>query len=175
MESRTIKEIIQMDNFTIKYIIDHYKQYDNQTIILIYAEAKRRNLNIKEKQNLNLNEFAVNKGFSDIDTCLTDYFKNNIVSYEEFYKNNSSQKVTGDRYPALITIASIYQILAFLVAIAALIIIFKDITQVSGGSIISLIALVLGSLIVLGLFAVAEGIKVFIDIEYNTRQAAKKE
>jgi predicted nucleic acid-binding Zn-ribbon protein len=81
------------------------------------------------------------------------------------------------RYPALRVIAGIYRVLAWFVAILAAIGVFVGLTNLEGYRASFGILLLLGSLIggaigFVTLLAASEGIKVFIDIEENTRVAA---
>lgn len=105
-----------------------------------------------------------------------------ILKTEEAQETNlkateiSSQNITlgTDKYPALRTIAVIYTASAWIVGILAIIIAFYFGSKGEAGLLIALPTLVVGALIVLGVLAVAESIKVVIDIEYNTRQSANK-
>jgi hypothetical protein len=78
---------------------------------------------------------------------------------------------TEKKYPALRTISGIYKVFGWLIAIATIIVaaIFGQ-----GGVAFALITIIFGALIVLGVFAVAELIMVFIDIEENTRTNNKQ-
>jgi len=73
------------------------------------------------------------------------------------------------RYPALRTISGIYMVLAWLIGIAAIIVTFYFLLK-SDMKIFGLISFVFGGLLALGLAAISESIKVFIDIENNTRK-----
>jgi VIT1/CCC1 family predicted Fe2+/Mn2+ transporter len=87
--------------------------------------------------------------------------------------NNQSISFGSERYPALRTIADFYTALAWLVGIVAVIIaVYFGTTEEA--VLIAVATLVVGALIVLGVLAVSESIKVVIDIEYNTRQTANK-
>lgn len=188
MAKRTLNEIVKIDDLALASIFEYYKQYDNETINLCYGEAQRRKLHLSEKQQSKLKEFAMRDGFNDMEQSITDFLqKNNFSSYEELRTSDTSKfkqaiieeqkRAEGitQRYPALKTIANVYQIFAVIVGLVAIVITFMLISQGgSGGIMIGLVALVIGALIVLGLLAVSESIKVLIDIEYNIRQAANK-
>lgn len=77
-----------------------------------------------------------------------------------------------NKYPALRTIAGIYTAFAWIVGILAIILAIYFGSKGEAGLFIALPTLVVGALIILGVLAVAESIKVLIDIEYNTRQTA---
>lgn len=86
------------------------------------------------------------------------------------------------RYSALNTITNIYTILAVAVAVITVLIVVIElgtgigVLGIEGGIgslIFVLITLAIGGSIALSLFAAAETIKVFIDIEENTRKAAE--
>jgi hypothetical protein len=77
----------------------------------------------------------------------------------------------GKKYPALRTIAGIYSVFAWIIGIVAVIIAIYFYSQnQTMGLTIGIPSLVVGALLVLGLLAVSESIKVFIDIEENTRK-----
>ena len=135
-------------------------------------------------KNKKLNDFANKNGFSDINGYLNDFLqKNNFASYEEFKSDleevnqeiiSKLQRdvITNERYPALTTISKVYRICAFIVIVASVIYFLFLWAMVE--PLLALVSIPCAFLIVLGLFAASEGIKLFIDIEYNTRQAAKK-
>jgi hypothetical protein len=86
------------------------------------------------------------------------------------------EEVLPVRYLALRTIAGVYQILAFTVAIVATIgIVFALLNLGAGTSALILLGLsVLGGTVgVITFFAASESIKVFVDIEENTRRTAE--
>ena len=86
-------------------------------------------------------------------------------------KTNTNIVAKKLRYPALRTISEAYNLMAFCIGVvtlgAALILCTKSIWY-------GLILIVVGAITVLGLFAVSEAIKVFIDIEENTRLRNKE-
>jgi len=74
------------------------------------------------------------------------------------------------RYPALLLVARIYRILAIVTGIAALIVVTIGMQVIDRGGIFLVLGGVLGGLIgVVTNLAIAECIKVFLDIEANTR------
>ncbi len=76
------------------------------------------------------------------------------------------------RYPALRTIAGVYSVFAWIIGIVAVISAIYSFSQNEKmGLMIAVPSLVVGSLIILGLLAISESIKVFIDIEENTRKS----
>lgn len=88
---------------------------------------------------------------------------------KDFNSATENESANRYRYPTLRTIASIYMIAAWIVGIVAVIIAYYY--QIGW---IALLSLVLGGLVSLGLVALSESIKVFLDIEYNTRKKAEK-
>jgi len=97
-------------------------------------------------------------------------FKNE--STEEEPEQQQGERNAETRYPALRTIAGIYSVFAWIIGIVAVIIAFISWSKdgETGGLMIAIPTLVVGALIVLGLLAASESIKVFIDIEENTRK-----
>jgi len=76
------------------------------------------------------------------------------------------------RYPALRTISSVYLILAWIIGIVA---IFTSLYFLSENNvkIFALASIIIGGLLALSMAAISEAIKVFIDIEHNTRKKGK--
>lgn len=102
---------------------------------------------------------------------------NDILGIDSTPSQSNNKNITSaTRYPALRTIAVVYLALAWLIGFAAII----------GGSYLLIegnrdaeiltgaISIVVGLLAALGLAAISESIKVFLDIEYNTRKTSEK-
>ncbi|HDZ03253.1 MAG TPA: hypothetical protein ENH52_17735 [Nitrospirae bacterium] len=88
---------------------------------------------------------------------------------------NKTSHVNYKRYPVLRLISNIYKVLAWLSAFSTAIIAILSCTTSRGEYgclMIILSSLVIGTITVITLLAVSEGIKVFIDIEENTRSIA---
>ncbi|MDF7809579.1 hypothetical protein P4E94_19230 [Pontiellaceae bacterium B12219] len=82
--------------------------------------------------------------------------------------HNEKYKPSDTKYPALITISTIYRVIAFLIGVTCSIGVL--IALINGQLIVS-ISLVIGGLIgVVTNLAIAEGILVFLNIEKNTRE-----
>lgn len=110
---------------------------------------------------------ALNKDGQVTEYALENFNKDKQVNKNELESSKS-------KYPALRTIVVICKVFAFIIGIAAVIIAIVCISQGQAGAMTGIIFLLIGALIVIGLIAVSELIKVFIDIEYNTRQASKR-
>jgi len=109
---------------------------------------------------------------TDPDTLSKEATKEQELTERE--TSTQSVSLTAEKYPALRTIAGLYTAFAWIVGIVALIIAIYFGTKGEAGLLIAVPTLVIGALMVLGVLAVSESIKVFIDIEYNTRQTANK-
>ena len=90
------------------------------------------------------------------------------------YRNEAEDAETAirKRYPALRFISGLYKVLAWLVCalsvVASIYLIFQGEVEIS----IALGVLIVGGILFVSLLAIAEIIKVFIDIEHNTRISA---
>lgn len=90
---------------------------------------------------------------------------------------DASAPILETRYPALRVISGIFKVLAVLAAIAGIIGALIGLMQMSGnsygatatGGMIVVISLLYGGLACVYFFAVSEGIRVFLDLEVNTR------
>jgi hypothetical protein len=88
-------------------------------------------------------------------------------------QSNNKSEISKFRYPALITIAGFYMVLAWIVGIITIGISLYFLSKVDN-KLLALISFILGLIIVLGLAAISESIKVFLDIESNTRKMAER-
>ena len=70
------------------------------------------------------------------------------------------------KYPALRTFATAYQILGLAIGIVTLIAAIVSLRQ---SALVAIVSIVIGLTAVLSFLALSEGIKVFVDIEHNTR------
>lgn len=99
---------------------------------------------------------------------------NDILGIESSQSQSIDTPITNRyRYPALRTISGIYMVLAWIIGIAAIIVTFYFLSE-SNTKIFGIVSLVIGGLLALGLAAISEAIKVFLDIEYNTRKVSDK-
>jgi hypothetical protein len=91
---------------------------------------------------------------------------------------NEKKRIIKNRYPALLTISKILEIFGWILAIFTLIYVLVQLAFVYTlskdlGGFAVLGILPIGGLFALFHFALAEIIKVIIDIEYNTRNNSK--
>lgn len=97
-----------------------------------------------------------------------------IFDQIELIKEKEHKTMLPEKYPALRTIAGFFKLLAWIVGIVA--VIAAVLLASKGGDfgiLISVIIIVIGATILLGLLAISESIMVLIDIEHNTRQKSK--
>ena len=80
-----------------------------------------------------------------------------------------ARQVPARKYPALRVIAGLYQIIALVIAFLALIGLLISFQQSAGTPVIAILCLVIGFIGVVSFLALSESIKVFIDVEQNTR------
>lgn len=190
MKILTVQQVSSMDSLALTSIIDFWKYNEPKSVLLAYAELKKRNYAISERLSRRQNEFCAKNNYENIDIFLNAYLKENgHNSYEEIcdkeltlsentaainISDKSDQNSNSyDKYPALRTISSVYKIFAWIVGIVTLIVATMFLNVGTIGIIFSLISIVVGGLIVLVVVAIGESIMVFIDIEHNTRQKVK--
>jgi hypothetical protein len=186
MKKGSLKEITKTDTPALTSIIDYWNNYDATTVLLAYAELKRRNYFLNNKLLERINEFCAKHNSTDIESMLSVALKEiGCNSYDECYEKEigavknaeaertnkieiGSPSIDNDekRYPALRTISGIYKVIGWLIVVATVIVAYAAGQE---DAILAVIALVIGALIVLGVFAAAESIMVIIDIEHNTR------
>jgi hypothetical protein len=187
------EEIKKCDDLALTHKIKYFLDYHKDIVLLAYAELIARGIIINgqyvsqqyESMNKSLITFINSKDFSPgPDTLLKELMISlNFDNYQDLSQQTdltendaSSNKNTisykNDRkYPALRTISDIYKIFGFVVIMFTVIIAIILVNFSFG---FSLIAIVVGALIVISAFAISEAIKVFIDIEENTRLRNKE-
>ena len=121
--------------------------YQTEAVDAAIVEAKRRNLNF-------------------------DYTNVNAqVANDEVLKEFNSALI-GERYPALRFISSIYRLSAWIILFVSIIFSIYFISQGQMNIQYGIGAILIGLIIFISFLAISEGIKVFIDIEHNTRITA---
>jgi hypothetical protein len=88
MKKLKIEELIKYDAFALTSIIEYWKDYETETVLLSIAELNRREYklpeNILKKQNL----FFNNNNISNLEETLKIYFEEKGVnSYKEYFNN----------------------------------------------------------------------------------------
>lgn len=90
--------------------------------------------------------------------------------------NGQEQKgLSTEKYPALQTLSGVYRVLAWLAGISSIIVIVYGLSMLnnfrtkSAGIDLIIQGLIYGVLGVILCLAISQGIKLFIDLEYNTR------
>jgi hypothetical protein len=190
MEKRSIKEITNTDSLALTAIINYWNEWEPNTVLITYAELKRRNFTLDNKLTKQIDNFCRMNNYTEIDILLTNALKEiGYDSYQDCYEKeiNSKKKekaeqsnkieigsietdVPEKKYPALRAVSGLYKIFGwiFLVITLYLAYYFLD-SGKDEGSKYATITLGIGALIVLTVFAFAESIMVFIDIESNIR------
>ena len=97
----------------------------------------------------------------------------NIIELAEDEKEETTANLSSKRYPALRSIAGLYQVLAWIVAVIAGIGILLSLDNFERDLIKLILIFIGGAVGFITLLAASESIKVFIDIEENTRKVAE--
>jgi hypothetical protein len=85
MKIINIKEILKFDKLALTAVIDYWIDYDITSVILAYAELKRRNFDFDDKLRKKLTEFCDKNSVENIENLLNKFLKENqIESYDEF-------------------------------------------------------------------------------------------
>jgi len=190
MEKRSIKEITNTDSLALTAIINYWNEWEPNTVLITYAELKRRNFTLDNKLTKQIDNFCRMNNYTEIDILLTNALKEiGYDSYQDCYEKeiNSKKKekaeqsnkieigstetdVLEKKYPALRAVSGIYKIFGWILLVVTLIIAYNFLDSGKDeGSKYATITLGIGALIVLTVFAFAESIMVFIDIESNIR------
>lgn len=186
MSTYTQKQISSLDSPALTDVITNWKDYDAKTVLLSYAEMKRRNDFMSDRLFKDLQEFCVKNNQTNINDFLLLYLKENgSASYTEKVekelletkatslnlKDSSgvSQMDGNNKYPTLKAISKLYAVSAVIIAICTVIVSVVFLIDGTNSIYKTIISLISGTLIVLGLMAASELIILFIDIERNTR------
>ncbi len=186
MKKLGLKEITAHDYPALTSYIDYWKGYDAHMILFSYAELKRRNHRFSEKNLNRLKEFCAKYNFTDIDSFLSSSLKTiGYNTYAECYEKeivlekeakteqavkieigSSINEDEETKYPALRSISGIFLVFGWFVIISTIILtyVLSEKDEISAFT-----AFVSGIVMGLGAIAFAELIKLFIDIERNTR------
>jgi len=186
MKKLSLQKITAHDSPALTSYIDYWKGYDANTVLLSYAELKRRNHRFSEKNINRLKEFCAKHNYADIDSLLSSSLKTiGYNSYAECYlkeivaekeaKTEQAVKIEigssinedeETKYPALRSISIIIKIFGWFVFIGTAIFTY---VLAENDEISAYTLFISGIIMGLGAIAFAELIKLFIDIEHNTR------
>ncbi len=87
MKTRNINEIHRTDSLALTAIIEYWKDYDTNSVILAYAELKRRNFPIPERLQKKQIQFCDKNNVAKIEDLLNLLLKENqLNSYEELFE-----------------------------------------------------------------------------------------
>ena len=184
MQNLTLGEIISRDIPALTAIIEYNHDFSIGTVFMAYNELNRRNYVLSEKLLKKLKECASEHGIDDIYRYAIDVVKEKgFSSYIEYYNTAVSQKSknkqenagsnqeSNNKYPALNAVSGLYKVLGIIIAIIGTI---GGAMSFMGSTTIGMSIVIASIVIGLLLYASGELFKVFIDIEYNTRQWKNK-
>mgnify|MGYP003582615911 CR=1 FL=1 len=100
MRKFTLVEITKTDTPALTSIINYWKDYDTNSVLLAYGELKRRSYSFNEQLSKRINDFSKSKNDLDIDILLSSALKNiGYVSYSECYEKEiaSRKKIELDQ------------------------------------------------------------------------------
>ncbi len=194
MSNYTIKQIAKLDSRSLTSVIDYWRDHSTETVLLAYGEIRRRNILIPNGLKTRQDEFCKQNGRENMDDYLIDFLKQNPTYNDYFdgqivfqlsktaaqgtseHNQTKEDSTSGNRYPVLKTIADLYMALAYLVGLVTLGLFFYRLLYLyEYDASIAFIVLIAGLIVTLALAATSEGIKVLLDIEYNTRKASMKQ
>ena len=94
MAKYSLIEITKTDSLALTSFIDNWKNNDKPTVLLAYAELKRRNYSLNDKSTKLLNEFCEKQNGEDIDTLLSKALIDiGYNSYDECYEKEITSKI----------------------------------------------------------------------------------
>lgn len=104
-----MKEIILTDSLALTAIIDYWKENNATTVLLAYAELKRRSHSIDTRLTNRLIDFCSANGNTDIESLLFDKiktygFNNYIEYYENITEAKNAEQPKSNNYNSKLTI-----------------------------------------------------------------------
>jgi hypothetical protein len=92
-KSVSFKQLATWDSPSLCSIIEVWQEYDIKTILLVYAEFKRRNFDIPVNIKSCIRQFCISNDANDIDLFVNAYIKNQgYKDYDDYYENVVSIK-----------------------------------------------------------------------------------
>jgi len=88
--------------------------------------------------------------------------------------NQNMSNSTQNKYPALRIISGIFKVLGWIIALISVISTFYFLSEEDGIQFLAIASILGGGILTLSFLSISEIIKVFIDIEENTRKASEK-
>jgi hypothetical protein len=180
MNQETFNLILHNSIAKLVYIIENWKEQETDLVLLAYADLVRRRHKLNEGTMQQISDFCAANNHEEIEYFLKsamekqgfnsymDYFKDRIQKTSQInnpIENTSKSSYNKDstiKYPALLIIIVIYRIIGALLLLITLVAIF-------GQSIFGLVFIPVTLVLSLVCFSAAELIKIFMDIEKNTR------
>ena len=107
MKTRNINEIHRTDSLSLTSIIEYWKDYDTNSVILAYAELKRRNYPVQKMLQKKQIQICDKNNVANFEDLINLFLKENqLNSYEEFIENEivsiqnakSSEKILKIKY-----------------------------------------------------------------------------
>lgn len=126
----------------------------------LVVHLRSRNLSLKETETL---DKLLNADVDSPDEI--------VIPASPMDIGSNGFEIPANQYPALITISGIYTVLSWIIGLGVLIAALLTGSKMDSITLPVLI-IVIGAFVVLGLLAMAEVIRLFIDIEFNTRKTA---
>jgi hypothetical protein len=181
----SLKQIANWDSPSLAGMLNNWQELESKFVFLIYAELQRRKYEFTENELLKINEILRFHNTTDLRPFIDIYLKSiGYNDYDEYYSKvisiqnfiipenvKTNVEIEKSKYPALRTIASIYKVLSIIIIVLTIISALYSLSiSKFDNPIILLSIIIVGALMSLGLYALAESIMVFVDIEYNTRK-----
>lgn len=175
-------DLKDLNDNSLSEIIDKWKDYEEETVVLAYSILKKRKSKITESYNYKLVQFMEANSISNINYRTNELLKDRGIPTLSFSEEErlivsnpaDRQKVEVYRYPALIAVSSIYNILSWVIGLIAAGTSLYYMVQKEPNFIYAIISLVSGFIIIIGFLTVSNIIQLLIDLEKNSRSYSTK-
>lgn len=180
METRSLKEITREESIALMAIVLYWQTYDTTTVLLTLAELKRRNVDLNDNMRSHIKAFCAAQQAQNFEPLILSALRKlGYYSYEEYYNDQIAEpqryaeKFKAQGRPAMVQqplpqssslrlLRKLYTLLGWL-AVGATFMSAYTFGKLSLAA--ALITLVVGAIVVLGVFALAEFMSVLAKIE----------
>src|ERR1017187_6276482 len=87
MKSKNLLELEAINDTTLTTIIADWKDYDSKSVVLAYAELKRRDFSLSEEMKKKFDECIQKNYYSDIDSVIDNCLKEERMQSYAYFLN----------------------------------------------------------------------------------------
>lgn len=169
MKKLNLAQIVSMDSLALSSVIDYWKDYEPNSVLLALAVLNKRVFSISKRLNKKLDKFCEKNEQSTIDSYLSSFFRENDLDPNDFKyipKEQDISVVKESKYSSLKGTADFLSVINLIIGIVCVFVVIS--LFVNGESLIAFYLIASTVITVLIFSAISGIIKILIDIEQNT-------